>query len=627
MPMKKFTDERPKDLGQYYPLLFTVIFIVFLFQYSFSSLEALFYDLRVKLDIGNTFDDNIVLVTLDEESDQFLGEKYPYTFATHNRFIEKLAVDSPAVVNFLIDFYKNKNYAFDESVNDFYENVNVYKNKGGHFKFGSLSEELNKYDMPIFYNLGVLPANLSTDSGDFARDGVLRKAVLNIHGEDSIHLWAANTYRKIQGREPIEARGHFGSYYSRETDAIYSLFRFATNPQDKISKIKTIPYHKIVVGNYPKGFFKNKIVLVGPQYISNPHDFILTPFNRESLNSSKLNVHAQIIQALVKEKLLFKIPRTITDIWTFFIAIFLSIIISKVNPGRGLAITFSTLFIVILIAYLSFVTLGLWIYLSHLILAIFTVFYIWVPFRAIEEYKRRFAIQEESKLLKKVDSLKHNFISLMSHDLKTPVAKINGIAENLLKQFHLNNEQKDYALSIISATKELNSFITKILELAKIESENFLLQRGQKDINKILKEVATSLKFEATRKSINIDLSLAPLYPITIDANLMRQVFSNIVGNAIKYSNENSHINIKSWDDEEYVYINVKDEGVGIAEKDVKHIFDKFFRVKSDLNQINKGTGLGLYLVKYFIELHDGKISVESIINQGSSFLIQLKNA
>ena len=82
-------------------------------------------------------------------------------------------------------------------------------------------------------------------------------------------------------------------------------------------------------------------------------------------------------------------------------------------------------------AYFLFSVFGWWIKLSHIILSIFVVYYIWVPFRAIEEYQTRYAIQEEAKLLKQVDNLKQNFISLMSHDLKTPVAKIAGIADIL----------------------------------------------------------------------------------------------------------------------------------------------------------------------------------------------------
>jgi signal transduction histidine kinase len=254
------------------------------------------------------------------------------------------------------------------------------------------------------------------------------------------------------------------------------------------------------------------------------------------------------------------------------------------------------------------------------------VYYIWVPFRAIGEYQRRYAIQEEAKLIKKVENLKQNFISLMSHDLKTPVAKIAGMADVMVQKYKGNDDLSRDLTSIIDSTKELNKFITSILDLTKIESRNLTLNKQSKDINKIIEDVIDGLRFEAAEKNIRFDKNLSPLYPIEVDATLMVRVISNLIENAIKYSGEESTVSVNTWDDEKWVYVEIKDNGVGIAPEDLENIFEKFYRVKNDASHKIKGTGLGLYLVKYFVELNGGQIAATSTVGEGTTFTIKLKN-
>jgi hypothetical protein len=106
----------------------------------------------------------------------------------------------------------------------------------------------------------------------------------------------------------------------------------------------------------------------------------------------------------------------------------------------------------------------------------------------------------------------------------------------------------------------------------------------------------------------------------------MHRVLSNLIENAIKYAGKGKIITIKTWDDADWVFVKVSDNGVGISQDDLQHIFDKFYRVKNDSTHSIKGSGLGLYLVKYFVELHSGTISANSRLNEGTSFIIKLKN-
>ncbi|MBK23894.1 MAG: hypothetical protein CME70_07810 [Halobacteriovorax sp.] len=622
-PKKK----RSIDISKYYPLFFTVIFVVILFQYSFSAQEAIFYDLRVKWDFGTSYEDNIVLITLDDDSDRFLGESYPYTYASHSKMLERLIKDKPFIVNYFVNFLEPVTTQDRKHLGQFTNSIEKFKNLGGEFRFGTEWDAWGELLPPVdLRDFGHSSSLINLDGLTFAKDDVCRRAILNVGGEDSIHLWSANKFRQAKKLEPLNINSILGAYYVRKADATFTLFRYYTSPLESNGRIKKIPFHRVRVGNFPKGFFTNKIVLIGPSYMTNAPDFVLTPFNKEEYKAPKLMVHASIIQALVNNKTVYQIPRYVTYTLAIVIAIFLSITISKVKPTSGLFITIIVMLGIFLISYLMFSLMGLWLYVTHLVLTVFVVYYIWVPFRAIGEYQRRYAIQEETKLLKKVENLKQNFISLMSHDLKTPVAKIAGLADIMLNQSSDEEQNRRNLQSIMDSTKELNRFITSILDLTKIESRNLDLTLVSRDINTVIESTVEGLKYEATNKNVLVEMELSPLYPIEFDQNLMKRVLSNLIENAIKYSGENTSVKIKSWDDEKWVHVEIQDNGVGIPKDDLEHIFDKFYRVKNDASHSIKGTGLGLYLVKYFVELHGGIIDAESTLGQGTKFTVKLRN-
>lgn len=614
------------ELNKFAPLIVTLAFILVLIQHPFNPLEAIFYDFWIKTDlIAKNIKTPIVVVSMDEESDQFLGETYPYTYASHTRFLQKLTASNPLLINYFVSLHEPDSEVEAKYQGEFREVVSNYSQNAERFKFATEIDNLGEMLPPEgLKDFGYYLGQINKDQMIFSKDEVVRRGILNISGEDSIHLWTANRYRQSKDWEMLEAGSFRGVKYSSEADANFTLFKYSGDPLSE--GITVIPFHRIVVGNFSKEFFRNKIVLVGPQYLSNSSDFVQTPFEKENSKTPKMAVHANIIEAFANDKTIYETNDFFTKIISLSIAVLLSFLISRVQPIKGLIITFILISGIILTSYLAFSLFGIWIKISHLILSVFIVYYIWVPFRAIEEYQTRYAIQEESKLIKQVDKLKQNFISLMSHDLKTPVAKISGIADILKMKFQNTSEQVELIDNVIGSTKELNNFINSILDLTKIESQNLTLQKESKDINKIIEGVVEKLTFVANSNNMKLEAELSPLYPIQIDTVLMNRVISNLIENSIKYAGTGKQIWIRTWDDPEWVYIEIKDNGVGIAPDDLSHIFDKFYRVKNDSTHSIKGSGLGLYLVKYFIELHNGVITATSQLGMGTSFIIKLKN-
>ena len=615
------------DQNIIYPLTLTLVVMIFLLQHSFHAYEASFYDLWSKFDALSRSKNNYAAIYMDESTDQFLGEVYPYSYATHSKLLKNLLRDNPKAIFYFLDFKEPLSDDEKKHYENFIQLLSEAKSKIPIRVATSMDiwgEQLPPEKLQRFgYSLGLI----NEESEDYAQDSVSRKIILNVSGEDTIQLWAANELRKLDGKKPLDAKFISGSYYDGIADATFSYYRFPFNPLDEENKfLAVLPINRVVGDNIRPDYFKNKIVVVGHKYLSRPDDYALTPFSKDD-KASKLVLHAVMIEALFQDKTVTIIPIAITGTLTLFLVLFLSIVISKTNPMKGIIFIVCSALAFVLLAYLNFVLFGLWLKVIHLIFAVTLVYYIWVPFRAIAEYQKSYAIQEETKLRKKVDGLKQNFISLMSHDLKTPVAKISGLADNILMKLNPENtEIKKNMLQLVDATEELNSFISAILDLTKIESQNIKLNLQSKDINSIVSQIVDKLQDFAQDRQMNIETELAPLYPITIDQLLMHRVISNLVENAIKYAASGKKILVKTWDDPTFVYVQVQDYGKGIPSEELPNIFEKFYRVKNDSAHQIKGTGLGLYLVKYFIELHLGEISVDSTLGEGTIFTIKLLN-
>lgn len=221
--------------------------------------------------------------------------------------------------------------------------------------------------------------------------------------------------------------------------------------------------------------------------------------------------------------------------------------------------------------------------------------------------------------LRKSETLKSDFVSNVSHEFKTPLSSIQGYATLLQDETLSNEDREKYVKYIIEATKKLNVLVSNILKISKIDNQNIIIEPISFSLDEQIRESILSLEKEWVEKNIDLDIELEGIY-IKTDKALLSNVWNNLIGNAIKYSNQNGKIEIKSYKENNEIKVIIKDYGIGIKEENLPYIFNKFYQV--DTSHASEGNGLGLALVKGIIDLIGARIEVNSKENEGSEFIV-----
>lgn len=228
---------------------------------------------------------------------------------------------------------------------------------------------------------------------------------------------------------------------------------------------------------------------------------------------------------------------------------------------------------------------------------------------------------EFNKMVDELNSivvLRNDFTSNFSHEFKTPIVSIKGYAELLYNEKNLSEEDKmKYLKIIIDESKRLSSLATSTLTLSNLESQSLLEHKEEFSIDKQIEECILLLDEQCREKNITVDVSLEK-FKYTSNKDTMKEVWINLLNNAIKFSPPKSTITISSYYSEKNYIVSIKDEGIGMSQETVKHIFDKYYQ--GDSSRLNQGTGLGLPIVKRILELSNARIEVNSIENEGSYF-------
>ncbi|RZA05243.1 MAG: CHASE2 domain-containing protein, partial [Proteobacteria bacterium] len=249
--------------------------------------------------------------------------------------------------------------------------------------------------------------------------------------------------------------------------------------------------------------------------------------------------------------------------------------------------------------------------------------FLWLKFS--EGEAQRWRAEQQTRNVREVEELKSNFLSLMSHDLKTPIAKVQALTERLNREAaDLTPEQRGMLASISKSNDELGHYILSILNFQRIEGKEIKLNRQSRDVNLLAEEVVDRLRDLAHERGVELKLELEPMFPLEMDEQLIRQVLNNLIDNAIKYNGAGTVVAITTRDLGPELEVSVADNGVGLSEAQKARLFTKFSRADKGMAERVKGTGLGLYLAKYFIELHGGTIEVSSEEGKGTEFRFRL---
>jgi signal transduction histidine kinase len=222
---------------------------------------------------------------------------------------------------------------------------------------------------------------------------------------------------------------------------------------------------------------------------------------------------------------------------------------------------------------------------------------------------------------------KSQFLANMSHELRTPLNAIIGFSEVLLERMfgEVNEKQAEYLEDILTSGRHLLSLINDILDLSKVEAGRMDLTSVPFDLPSALESALTFVKERATRHGIGVEFTVDQgVGEVVGDERKIKQVILNLLSNAVKFTPSGGRISLRAAPTDAGVAISVTDTGIGIASEDVNAVFDEFRQVGSDDARKREGTGLGLTLAKKFVELHGGRIWVESVKGHGSTFTFTL---
>ncbi|WP_347357596.1 ATP-binding protein [Bdellovibrio sp.] len=461
--------------------------------------------------------------------------------------------------------------------------------------WASTTNSLERILMPVFTNRE--HSNLGSNEVRRDEDGVVRRVFPQ--RAEMPHL-----VEKITGKKfPTQLAGLPINY--RGSSRVFKQYTLS----------------EIIYDELPANAFTDKIILIGAETSAAP--VYMTPMG----TLSRTEILAHITDTVLGNKWIQRLP----FIWYaagFFILMLLAVFVITTYP-QSVAL-FCIVWIGTLLAALSawvFDSFYFWSPAFSPFILLGTSWIIFIGYQATKIERQNFHLQQEQEYLAELEQLKNNFVSLISHDLKTPIAKIQAIVDRLLTQHSQEEELGQDLKSLRLFSDELNRYIQSILKVLRVESRDFKINKEVADINEIIEEALQHLRPLARERGIEIHTALEPMFSAEFDTTLLKEVVINLIENAIKYTPRGGQIEVISHESEEDIHVLVKDTGEGIKPEDMEKVWGKFTR-GSDQDLRTKGTGLGLYLVKYFIELHGGKVLMESKVGQGTtvSFTLPLES-
>ena len=244
----------------------------------------------------------------------------------------------------------------------------------------------------------------------------------------------------------------------------------------------------------------------------------------------------------------------------------------------------------------------------------------------IEKQEAYKTIKEQNERILEADKAKNEFLANISHELRTPLNSILGFSDILSTKRcgDLNQKQEEYINDIKISATHLLGMINEVLDMSKLEANAMKLVKSTFPIKRAVEEVCNILLPLAQKKNVKLEVTMQHAFDVFADYQKIQQILYNLVSNAIKYSPENDQVDIVLTTNEKTFKIAVHDNGIGIDPKYHGKIFAKFVQMDSAYTKKESSTGLGLTITKELAELHGGKVSVISEVNNGSTFIVEI---
>ena len=392
----------------------------------------------------------------------------------------------------------------------------------------------------------------------------------------------------------------------------YRLINFRGPPH-------TFPFvqaRDLVSGKIPLENLKGKIVIIGSQTFEGHQ--VQTPMGI----MSRAELMANITDNILMDRWIQRPPNWVHAIYLLVMILSVFLILQIYPQTVALFILFWIATLWTAVSLWIFDRLNLWTPVLSVWITLILSYVVTLAYQLSLRENENWRLEQETKTAGELEQLKNNFVSLISHDLKTPLAKIQAICDRLLTAAAVENDWKDGLQSIRKESAELNRYIQTILQLSRVESRQISLRREAVDLNQSIEESVAQLTPLAQQKNISLQTELEPLFSVEADPLLIHEVIVNLIENAIKYSPSGSKVLISSAEGPGGIRFSVADNGPGIAPEDLDRIFDKFYRAKNQKSV--QGTGLGLFLVKYFVERHGGHVFIHSELQRGTTVGFEL---
>lgn len=605
-----------------------------------NGLEWQMYDMRFCFRGELATDERIVIVAVDEQSLKEIG-RWPWNRSSHAELINELSQAGARTIGMDILFAEPdmRNPSEDRKLT---AATKAAKSIVYLVTYDSIGEEMRWIEP--FPELADSAAGLGHGNVIPSADGVVRQVGLaqDIRGERFFAFGLELVRNYLKAEKIIELKNAFAVGNLRVPKEIMYI-NFAS------TRVKQISYYKVLRGEFPANYFQDKIVLVGCT-ARGMGDEKLTPFSKYAGISNGVVVQANIINTILNGN--YIVP--LNKIAVILIILILGLVIALFIKGER--IMYNTIIAVVILLGIIHISFLLFTYLHiHLPIVPFLLtvplVFMWIVIEKIFTVEHKLhqklveffkgsqkktgmeeAIETIAKLtrelnvtnkqLQEATEAKSRFLANMSHELRTPLNSIIGFSEILLaKTFgELNEKQTKYANNIHTSGKHLLTLVNDILDLSKVEAGKIELTIEEIPLKETLSECETLVKTLASKKNLLLEFKVEGISTVHTDPTRFKQIMYNLLSNAIKFTPEGGRINVNARPVDEMVQISVQDTGIGIAEKDQQRVFEEFEQVDSAYSRQYAGTGLGLPLTKKLIELHKGRIWLESEVGKGSTF-------